>query len=815
MAYYTIHSGIVSSGIVLNSGDVMDVLGGTVYDTTINSGGEMEIEDDSSIVDGVTVNAGGYMEIEGGVVKNLNWTPCVGEVDIKSGASVSFAGNIDGVYFGSNDVLLSHAQTMNGKKVTGDMCVMNGGIAYNTVVRDGGDVIVYQGGKADGITIDRYGLLNVLSGGTATNVNWTPCVGYMEYDTGATVTFTSQYSGVYYGSNGSLLSNTQTMNDKRVEDCDCYVMSGGVANRFVVTDDGWLVVSGGTANSTTLNDGGEMEVLDGGVINHTLIDSDAEVYIKRGGTANNTTLQNGGEMDLDDPGCSATNTLIKSGSELNIRSYTFAYNTTVECGGHIDLEDFGTATDSIINGQLSIGNGAVHCGTMTFGEEAYVYIDNGARIDFTLAGRTAADGYLINNLSKIHWYDGAPDFSVTVSADQAEGTYKLAQKASGFSEGITIGTDGSSFGSLTVNGDALKVNGMTYELNNVDGNLTLTIMDGAVIENTPVFAYGKFNGSGGVFELTANGTGYIRNIHTKTQISGTFDASGWELVGVGDFNGSGSDGLLWQEKATGYVYMQNDLTTFDEIKNKQYCLGVIGEGYKILDAGDFTGKGINGVVMQGPAFGDSSVSRNYGLPIWGREADGATFNGWLGTLVNTWQHGNALKGNTSDQADINAKNYMYEVVSVGDYNGDGVDDVMLQNIMPTSVYGVTITGSGDVFTFLTGDINNVKAGAAPTVAYAGCATDGWEVIGSGDFDGDGIDDTLLSDGSGVAGWKMANGQRCGDFLFGSLALNEEIAGIADLNGDGTDDIIVLNTATDAYTGWLVNNGSVFNTATIA
>ena len=151
---------------------------------------------------------------------------------------------------------------------------------------------------------------------------------------------------------------------------------------------------------------------------------------------------------------------------------------------------------------------------------------------------------------------------------------------------------------------------------------------------------------------------------------------------------------------------------------------------------------------------------------------------------------------------------MYEVVSVGDYNGDGVDDVMLQNIMPKTVDGVTITGSGDVFTFLTGSMDAVKAGTAPTVAYAGCATDGWEIMGSGDFNGDGIDDVLLSDGTGVAGWQMMNGQRQENFWFGNLGVTEEIAGIADLNNDGTDDIVVLNTATETYHGWLVKDGVI-------
>ena len=254
---------------------------------------------------------------------------------------------------------------------------------------------------------------------------------------------------------------------------------------------------------------------------------------------------------------------------------------------------------------------------------------------------------------------------------------------------------------------------------------------------------------------------------------------------------------------------------FDEVNNKTHCLGILGDGYTILGTGDFTGTGIDGALMQGPAFGDASVSLNYGLPIWGREADGTTFSGWLGALVNTWQPGDALEGNTSDLEDINAKNYAYEVIATGDFNGDGVDDVMLQNVMPGTVDGVTITGSGDVFTFLTGDINAVKNGEAPTIAYAGCATDGWDIIGTGDFDGDGIDDVLLSDGTGIAGWKMANGQRVDNMWFGNLDPNQSIAGIGDFNGDGTDDILIQNSVSNDLSAWLVKDSAITEAITLA
>ena len=322
---------------------------------------------------------------------------------------------------------------------------------------------------------------------------------------------------------------------------------------------------------------------------------------------------------------------------------------------------------------------------------------------------------------------------------------------------------------------------------------------------------GEFFEAGGVFRMMSGGSGVIRTAGELITLSGSIDTTQWGLAAAGDFNGSGRDGMLWVEKSSGCACMQYDMTSFAEVNGKSSCLGVVEEGYAIKAAGDFSGSGIDGVLMQSPAFGDPEVSLNYGLAVWARDIDGSTYPGWLGALVNTWQEGDALRGDLSDPASINACNYKYDVVGVGDFDGDGIDDVMLQNTMPKTVrqddVDYTITGSGDIFTFLTGAAAAIRAGAPPTVCYAGCATDGWSVVGFGDFDNDGVDDALLTDGTGIAGWKMANGQRQSDFWFGNLPAGYAISGVADVDADGSADIILVDAA-DRFSAWTVKDGAV-------
>ena len=142
----------------------------------------------------------------------------------------------------------------------------------------------------------------------------------------------------------------------------------------------------------------------------------------------------------------------------------------------------------------------------------------------------------------------------------------------------------------------------------------------------------------------ANG-GYFDNAGP----SSTFVPTSWQIAGVGDINGDGRDDLIWRNsdgRTTNWLGLANG-GYFD---NANASSTFVPTSWHIAGVGDINGDGRDDLV-------------------W-RNDDGRTTN-WLG-LANGGYFDNANASSTFVPTS-------WQIAAIGDYNGDGRDDILWRN----------------------------------------------------------------------------------------------------------------------------------------
>ena len=500
-------------------GNIFISSGGSGYGTVVNSGGNIDVYSGGS-AGGVTVNAGGNLHIfSGGSAVDLCWIPCEGKVTVDKGAFVSYAVNYSGVYCGGENKLTSNTPCVQDEHISGMVYVMSNGSVKNSFIDSGGMVHVLSGGRAEKISVSENGSVYISSGGILVSAAADAGVIYVE-------------NGGYAG-NVILNSGTLFINDGGSA-VSAVVNSGGVVN----------ISSGGFADKTNIRAKGSMYISLCGVANSTTVNSGGCMYINSGGVTKNTTVNSWGQMRIESGGV-ANSTTVNSNSFMHIRSGGVANSTSVNYQGYMYIWSGGVANSTTVNscGSVYISSGGVHKGSLQIQSGALVYAYDGAKIDFTVAGRKESDDFLINDLSLI---SGASDYTLTVSERQKYGTYKLARGADDFRKTIFVGNGTHDFGYAAVNGAALEYNGLCYSIRELNGNLLLKING-----KHDYTLSGNFNGvnfqqiSGEVFLVKYTRDHFLAElqIRTKTGAVDTYNL----FSGAYQWQVSGNNGKSWYE----------------------------------------------------------------------------------------------------------------------------------------------------------------------------------------------------------------------------------------------------------------------------
>ena len=479
-----------------------------------------------STYDGATVN---YLDRDAAVYYGSYETGVISKADVFNNLTVNGHEEIlvysDGVAdsmmaTGGGEVRIYDGGNVRTATVAngGRFNVSSGGAADSITATVGGEIRVYDGGDLKTITIESGGRLDVSSGGAADAVtlkggdlvvSWGGTaaltfdpwrIGTISSYGGATVNYLDRDASVYYGSfETGIISSADVFYGLTVNDHEeVFVYSGGVVNSMLATSGGDIrIYDGGDLKTITIESGGRLDVGSGGVADAVTLKG-GDLVVSSGGTAAlafdpwrigtisscggaTVTFLEGdakvyyGSGSTTSKGDCFSGLAVGADYDLFVYSGGTADSTTVNSNGRAYVSSGGVANTVTVeaDGKVTVCSGGKITGRITIAQsDAFVFVSQGGNIDFDISAHTPDEAPLVNNLSLVQ---GAPDYTMTVSATQKIGNYVLARGAMGFDRTITVGTsNGKEIGVLTVGGKLVAEN-YTYWLEIASGGLLLTV----------------------------------------------------------------------------------------------------------------------------------------------------------------------------------------------------------------------------------------------------------------------------------------------------------------------------------------------------
>jgi hypothetical protein len=301
--------------------------------------------------------------------------------------------------------------------------------------------------------------------------------------------------------------------------------------------------------------------------------------------------------------------------------------------------------------------------------------------------------------------------------------------------------------------------------------------DSIVFSDATIGAF-TFSLSGTTLNYTG-GSLTLGNVPAGTIVAGAAAGGGVQLILAqavqpiihavhNDFNGDGRSDVLWQnDNGTVRDWLGQPNGGF--VGDISHVNFVAASNSQIIGTGDFNGDGRVDILCQ-------------------------TTDGLVTDLLAR------ADGSFVDNSSKVAIFTDWHAIGIGDFNGDGRDDVLWQN------------ANGTVREWL-GQADGSFAGNVEHVNFLAAA--GSQLIGTGDFNGDGFDDLLwqTSDGRVTDLLGQAGGGFVDNYTKVSIVTDWHAIGTGDFNGDGRADILWQN-ANGTVREWLGQTDGTFvgNTA---